>query len=697
MSSAGTVTDRAKADLAPAPDDVDGRAITTIRMLTADAVEAANSGHPGMPMGMAPCGWVLWTRFLRFDPGRPDWPDRDRFVLSAGHGSMLLYSLLHLFGYDLPMEEIKRFRQLHSATPGHPEYWCAPGVETTTGPLGQGFGNAVGMALAERMLAARFNPDDGETIVDHRTYVFASDGDLMEGVSHEGASLAGHLGLGRLIVCYDDNRVTIDGSTDLTYSDDPCARFDAYHWHTQTVEDANDRDALAAALEAAIAEEERPSLIRIHTRIGFGAPEVEGTHEAHDGALGEEQLRRTKERFGWPPDESFVVPDDVRARCREVADAGRRRREDWEARFDEWAADHPEQADAWRRAHERRLPAGLDEALPDHFDPDDRMATRDGSGAVLSSIGELMPELVGGSADLAGSNRTAKAPGGSVKRGDYRGPKIHFGVREHNMAAALNGLALHGGLRPYGATFMVFSDYARPSIRLAALMEAPVILIFTHDSVGVGEDGPTHQPVEHLNALRAIPGLALLRPADAYEAVDVWRIALERTDGPTAMALSRQKVPVLEQPPPGAIARNGAWVIRDSDDPPEVVLVATGSEVWVALEAADRLAEDGVQVRVVSMPWREKFGELPHDRAAEILPPTVPRVVVEAGSPQGWEGLASPPGAPKGRIIGLKRFGASAPGADVLADLGFTPEAVADAARDLLAADADRTAAGDTP
>ncbi len=678
--STATTADTTAADLAPAADDIDGRVITTLRLLAADAVENAGSGHAGLPMGMAPAAWVLWSRFLRHDPSQHRWPDRDRFVLSAGHGSMLLYGLLHLFGYDLSLDDIRQFRQWGSRTPGHPEYGHTPGVETTTGPLGQGICNAVGMALAERMLAARYNVEGEEPIVDHRTFALCSDGDLMEGASHEAGSLAGHLGLGRLIVLYDDNASTIDGPTELTYSDDACARFDAYGWHIQSIDDGNDRDAIDAAIRAAIAEEERPSLIRVPTLIGYGAPEVEGSHEAHDGALGGDQLRRTKERFGWPPDEMFVVPEDVRARCAELAKECRQQRDRWEERFNSWAAAHAELAALWRRTSEGRLPAELDDAWPTEFDPDQKQATRDASGATLAAIGKVLPELVGGSGDLADSTRVAKHPGGDVRRGDYLGPQIHFGVREHVMAGALSGLALHGGLRPYGSTFMVFSDYARPAIRIAAIMGAPVIYVFTHDSIGVGEDGPTHQPIEHLAALRAIPNLELLRPANPYETVDAWRIALERTDGPTALALSRQKVPVLSPPPPGAIARDGAWVIRDTDGEPDIVLVATGSEVWKALDAAESLAGDGVAARVVSMPWRERFTGLPDERRAALLPPGVPRVVVEAGVPQGWEGIAGP----TGRILGLDRFGGSAPGEVAMEQLGFTPDNIAVAAGELL-------------
>lgn len=667
-------------DLAPSSDDIDGRVITTIRLLTADAVEKAGSGHPGLPMGMAPAAWVLWSRFLRFDPTRPDWQDRDRFILSAGHGSMLLYGLLHLFGYDLTLDDIREFRQWGSKTPGHPEFGHTPGVETTTGPLGQGILNALGKALAERMLAARYNPDDGEPVINHRTFVIASDGDLMEGSSHEFGSLAGHLGLGRLIVLYDYNQTTIDGHIDMTYSDDVLARFAAYGWHTESVEDGNDRDAIEAALQAAIADEDRPSLIQIPTLSGFGAPDVEGSHEAHDGNLGEDQLRRTKVRFGWPADEMFVVPDDVRDHCEGIAKERRREREEWDARFEAWAEAHPDQAEEWRRVHEKRLPDGYEDVLP-RFETGQMMATRDAHGATLKALSKLLPELVGGSADLAGSTRVAKGEGDPVKAGDYRGRKIRFGVREHVMVGSLSGMAIHGGFRPYGSTFLIFSDYARPSIRLAAMMGVPVVYLFTHDSIGVGEDGPTHQPVEQVPSLRAIPNLVVLRPADANETVEAWRIAVERKEGPIAIIMSRQDVPVLPPPPRGLIERDGAWVRRGGSEDPQVVLVATGSEVWKALEAANLLAADGIAARVVSMPWREQFMRLEPERAAELLPPGVPRVVVEATAPLGWETIAGP----HGRVIGMTRFGASAPAEVVMEKLGFTPQAIADAARDVLA------------
>ncbi|MGH9247836.1 MAG: transketolase [Acidimicrobiales bacterium] len=664
---------RTEADLAPAPDDLDGRAITTVRMLAADMVERAASGHPGLPLGAAPMAWVLWSRFLRHDPRDPTWADRDRFVLSAGHGSALLYALLHVFGYTLPLDELRRFRQWGSRTPGHPEAALTPGVETTTGPLGQGFANAVGMALAERMLAARYNRA-GLAVVDHRTYVLASDGDLMEGVSHEAASLAGHLGLGRLVVLYDDNGVTIDGPTALTFSDDTCARFAAYGWHTQRVDDGNGIDSLTDAIAAAVAVADRPSLVAVRTTIGFGAPSVAGTAAAHGAPLGAEELAATRRRFGWP-DRAFHVPPDVAARCRELARAGRTAHALWNDTVDAWEAAEPTLAAELARIRAGRLPAldDLEGAVASS-----REATRVASGRVLARLAECVPEVVGGSADLAGSTN-ADLPGAAVTAGDYGGRVIHFGVREHAMAAMLNGIALHGGLRPFGSTFLVFSDYLRPALRLSALSGLPVVYVFTHDSIGLGEDGPTHQPVEHLAGLRAIPNLAVLRPADGHETARAWEVALERRDGPTAIVLTRQAVPPLPPTPGAWFGQAGARLVSGvgTRDRPAVTLVATGSEVALAVEAADILRRDhDLAVRVVSMPWRERFLSLPSASRDDLVPAAVPTVVVEAGAPQGWEGVAGPEGA----IVALDRFGASAPGATVLRELGFRPDVVVAAA-----------------
>lgn len=665
-------------DLAPPSDDLDRRAAVTIRMLAADAVEAARSGHPGLPMGMATAVWVLWSRHLRFDPTAPAWPDRDRFVLSAGHGSMLLYALLHLSGYELPLAELRRFRQWGSATPGHPEFGHTPGVETTTGPLGQGIATAVGLALGERMAAARYNVAGEEAVVDHRTFVVCSDGDLMEGVSGEAASLAGHLGLGQLVVLYDDNGITIDGPTSLTFTEDVAARFAAYGWHTTRVHDGEDIAGLEGALDEALTETERPSLIAVQSTIGYGAPTKAGTSAAHGAPLGPEELAATKARFEWP-DQPFFVPPDVADAFARLAAAGSERRSSWETRRKAWSARHPDLAAEWMRTFSAALPEDALHDLP-CFDVGDSVATRAASGTVLAALAGRIPELVGGSADLAESTNVA-LPGGAVGADDFGGRVIHFGVREHAMAAIANGLSLHGGFRPVISTFLVFSDYLRPALRLSALMCQPVIYVFTHDSLGLGEDGPTHQPVEHLAALRAIPNLAVLRPADAHETAEAWSVALTRTDGPTALVLSRQPLPVLPPSPVGWLASRGARLVRAGGRRADIVLIATGSEVALCLGAADRLATVGLSAWVVSMPWKERFLALhPADREM-MLPPGVPRLVVEAASPQGWAEVAGD----LGRVDGVGCFGASAAGEVLLAEFGFSPEAVTSAALELLA------------
>jgi transketolase len=650
-------------------DATDDRAVTTLRMLAADMVEQANSGHPGLPMGAAVPAWVLWSRFLRHDPADPAWPDRDRFVLSAGHGSALLYALLHLFGYDLPRDELRRFRQWGARTPGHPEHGHTPGVETTTGPLGQGLANAVGMALGERMLAARANAG-GRVVVDHHTWVLASDGDLMEGISHEAASLAGHLGLGRLIVLFDDNGITIDGPAGRSCSDDVRARFAAYGWHTAAVDDGNDSAAVTAALVEAVAEDARPSLIAVRTVIGDGAPDVAGTSKAHGAPLGTRQLAAAKAAVGWPG-EPFHDPGDVADRCRRLAARGRSERLDWDGRRRRWAAAHPERAH-WDPAGPVVPP--VDTARLPVFGPGTSLATRKASGAVLDALAPHAPALVGGSADLAGSTYTTVAGGGDVTAADHSGRTLHFGIREHAMGAVLNGLALHGGLRAYGSTFLVFSDYMRPAVRLAALMRLPVVFLFTHDSIAVGEDGPTHQPVEQLESLRLIPGLTVLRPADANETAACWALALERTDGPTAFVLSRQELPVLPPDRDGLIGRVGARPVRTAEREPDVLLAATGSEVALALDAADALGGHGVRAEVLSVPWRERF-QAALD-SGEFRLPGCPAVWIEAGVPHGWQALARP----SDTVLGLRRFGASAPGATVYGRLGFTVAAVVEAA-----------------
>ncbi len=648
--------------------------VNTIRMLAIDGVQKANSGHPGMPMGTADMAFVLWTRFLKHNPANPSWPDRDRFVLSAGHGSMLLYSLLHLTGYDLPLDQLEQFRQWGSITPGHPEHGAAPGVETTTGPLGQGFANGVGMALAERMLAARFNRP-GFSIVDHHTYCIVSDGDLMEGISHEAASLAGHLGLGKLIYLYDDNRITIEGSTDLTFSEDVSARFAAYGWHVAQA-DGHDRGSVAAAIRQAQAEAGRPSLIIARTHIGFGSPNKQDTAGVHGSPLGADEVRLTKEGMGWPVEPPFLIPDEALALFRDALDTGRAAEAEWGALLDRYAAEYPNLAAQWVQMTGGELPAGWEEALPEFTADDGPVATRAASGAVMEAIAPRLPTLAGGSADLHPSTKTYLKAYPAVRRDDFSGRNLHFGIREHGMAGILNGMALHGGWRPYGSTFLVFADYMRPSIRLAAMMELPIVYVFTHDSIAVGEDGPTHQPVEQLASLRAIPGLVVIRPADANETAAAWRVALHNVKGPTALALTRQKLPVLEGP---AQVQRGAYVLADAPDP-AVILVASGSEVHVALGARDLLKEKGIEARVVSMPSWELFAAQSPEYRDSVLLPAVPRLTVEAGVGMGWHQYAGD----SGQVVSIDRFGASAPYQVNMGKFGFTAENVAAQAEALL-------------
>lgn len=656
-------------------DTTDRLAITTLRFLAADMVQAANSGHPGLPLGTAPAAWVLWSRHLRHDPADPRWPDRDRFVLSAGHGSALLYALLHVFGYDLPLTELRMFRQLGSRTPGHPEYGHTPGVETTTGPLGQGLANAVGMALAERMLAARCN-DGQPRIVDHRTWVLASDGDLMEGLSHEAASLAGRLGLGRLTVIFDDNNVTIDGRAERSCRDDAIGRFTAYGWHTVSVDDGNDVAAIDEALAESRDVESAPTFIRLRTTIGYGASGVEGTSKAHGAPLGTDAIAAMRERFGWPH-EPFHIPEVVRAATTALAAEGAAARAEWQRGYDEWSAAHPQLAADFPLD---RAPGARDVApLAPLIDAPagGRTATRQASGTALHALAPIYPALVGGSADLAASTNTT-IPGGDVSAEDYAGRTIHFGVREHAMAATMNGMALHGGLRPFGSTFLVFADYLRPALRLSALMRQPVIYVFTHDSVYVGEDGPTHQPIEHVEALRLIPGLAVLRPADAAETALAWDIAATNTSGPTALILTRQNVPVLRGSGIDQIRHDGFRVVRGDENAAHVVLAASGSEVSLALEAANLLASRDVDSAVISVMWREKLHEALS--GGRRLWADAPVVWTEAGVPTGWRAL----GSDRDTVVGLNRFGESGPGSQVAAHLGLTPVAIANAALTVL-------------
>ncbi|MFH1329927.1 MAG: transketolase [Actinomycetota bacterium] len=635
-------------------------ATDTIRALSMDAVQRANSGHPGMPMGMADIGVALWTQFLKVDPTDPTWPDRDRFVLSNGHGSTLLYSLLHLAGFPLTMEDLKAFRQWGSVTPGHPERNPSLGIEMTTGPLGQGFATAVGMAVAEAHLRAVFGAD----LVDHRTFVFAGDGDLMEGISSEAASLAGHLGLGRLIVLYDDNRISIEGPTSLAFTEDVAARFAAFGWHTLAV-DGHDRAAVAGAVSAALVEEARPSLIACRTHIGFGAPTKQDSAESHGSPLGEEEIAGAKQAMGWPVDRRFEVADEVYAFFREAMSRGASARRDWEACRDRRFAADPEAAALWREHFSPTPPSAAVE-----FPVGASIATRQASGKVINSLASRFPGLIGGSADLAPSNNTLIVGATDFQAATPAGRNLRFGVREHAMGALVNGLAVHGGLRPYGATFMVFSDYLRPAVRLAALMEAPSIFVLTHDSVLLGEDGPTHQPIEHLAALRAIPNVWVVRPADAAETAEAWELALERTTGPTALVLSRQGLPVLDRSGREGGVRRGGYVLREGTD---AVLVATGSEVSLALAAADLLAAEGRSLRVVSLPCWEAFFAQDEAYRRSVLGVGLPVASLEAGSTFGWERIVGAGGL----ALGIDHFGASAPAQRLAAEFGLTPEAVA--------------------
>jgi transketolase len=667
----------------PVPSVADA-AINTLRFLAVDMVEKAASGHPGAPMGQAPLAYLLWTRYLRFDPTSPEWPNRDRFVLSSGHASALLYGLLHLAGYDLPIDQLRRFRQLGSLTPGHPEHGLTPGVETTTGPLGQGLANAVGMAIAERMLAARFNRP-GLPLIDHRTFVIASDGDLMEGVASEACSLAGHLGLGKLIVFYDSNRITIDGSTDLAFSEDVLLRFAAYGWHTAAVEDGNDLDALGAATDAAIAEGARPSLVLVRTHIGYGSPGKQDSAEAHGAALGAAEVAATKDHLGWPQSPTFLVPDEARAPFQEAADRGRTQHAEWRARRASWAQAHPDVAAELERRLAGALPPGWDEALPIYAAGAAAIATRSVSGAVINALAPRLPELVGGSADLAESNNTNIKGSADFSRLEPSGRNLRFGVREHAMASILNGMTLSGMLRPFGGTFLVFHDYMRPAVRLAALMRLPVVYVYTHDSIFLGEDGPTHQPEAHLAALRAMPGMTVLRPGDARETVAAWRAAMLNREGPTALILTRQKLPVLDATADGAAERGvprGGYVARDAAGEPAAILIASGSELALALDAQTLLERDGVGVRVVSLPSWELFARQPQSYRDQVLPPGVERrVAVEAASSFGWERWVGDRGA----VVGQDDYGASAPYQDLARHFGFTPENVATRVRSLLA------------
>ncbi|MEC4678858.1 MAG: transketolase [Nitrospirota bacterium] len=658
--------------------------INTIRMLSIDGVQKAGCGHPGTPMGLAPLAYLLWTQFLKHNPKNPDWADRDRFVLSAGHASMLLYSLLHLSGYDLSLDDLKAFRKFGSKTPGHPEYGHTAGVETTTGPLGQGFANAVGMAMTERVLAARFNRPD-HTLVDHRTYVIAGDGDLMEGVSSEAASLAGHLQLGKLICFYDDNKITIEGKTDLAFTENVGARFEAYGWHVirvGNVSGVEDFEGLSNAIGAAQAETSRPSLLIVETNIGFGSPNRQDTAKAHGEALGAEEIKLTKAHLNWPLEPEFHVPEETRVQFSKIVEAGGIAEDDWKKRWHAYSLTHPDLAKAWQAAMKCERPAGWDEAIT-HFKAEGDAATRKTSGQILNALAEKLPTLIGGSADLAPSNNTHLKAFGDISATDFSGRNIHFGVREHAMGGILNGMALHGGVIPYGGTFLVFSDYMRPAIRLAALMGLPVVYVFTHDSIGLGEDGPTHQPVEHVAALRAIPNLSVIRPADATETAVAWRLAISQTSGPTALILTRQGLPLLDYTQVSSDnIEKGAYILSGAEHKnPTLTFIATGSEVQLAVAASQELSSEGIAVRVVSMPSWEHFEAQSVAYRQSVLPKAGSAILaIEAGTTFGWERYVGTNGV----IIGIDRFGASAPIGDLMKAYGFTVENVLEKARTLL-------------
>ena len=664
-------------------DKLDQLCINTIRTLAMDGVQQANSGHPGTPMALAPVAYVLWDRFLRHNPRNPQWPNRDRFVLSAGHASMLIYSMLHLSGYDLPLDELKRFRQWGSKTPGHPEYGLTPGVETTTGPLGQGVANSVGMAIAERWLAAHFNRP-GHEIVNHRVYAIAGDGCLMEGVSQEAASLAGHLRLSNLVWIYDNNHITIEGNTALAFSDDVAARFASYHWNVLRVGDANDTDLLNRALQTAIKEDERPSLIIVDSHIAWGAPNKQDTSAAHGEPLGDEEIRLTKQRYGWPTDAKFLVPEETKAYTDRSIERGRKAEEEWNASFAAYKAAHPQLADEWERMDRRELADNWDKNIPTFPADEKGVAGRDASQKVLNSIAPGVPWLIGGSADLAPSTKTRMTEGGDFQAGSYEGRNFHFGIREHAMGAILNGMAL-SKIRAYGSGFLIFSDYMRAPIRLSSLMEIPVMYIFTHDSIGVGEDGPTHQPIEQVISLRAIPQLLVIRPADANEVAEAWRVMMTSKHHPVALILSRQPLPTVDRTKYAAASglRQGGYVLADSDGTPEVILMGTGSELQLCVAAHEQLKAEGVKSRVVSMPCWELFERETEQYRESVLPPAVrARVAVEAGTSIGWRRYTGI----DGRIIARRDFGASAPLKELLKQFGFTVEKVVEAARESLAA-----------
>jgi transketolase len=661
---------------------VDQLAINTLRTLAIDAIEKANSGHPGMPMGAAPMAHVLWSRFMKVNPRNPQWIDRDRFVLSAGHGSMLLYAMLHLMKYDVSLEDIHHFRQWGSKTPGHPEYGHTPGVDATTGPLGQGIAMAVGMAMAEKHMAATYNRE-GFEIINHYTYVICGDGDLMEGVSGEASSLAGRLGLGKLIVLYDSNDISLDGELSRSFTENVAQRYQAYGWQYLRVEDGNDLAAIEAAIAEAKQDLERPTLIEVKTTIGYGSPNKGGTAASHGAPLGKNEVKLVKENYQWPHETEFHVPQEVSDYYAKLADAGEKLEAEWHDRFAEYAKAYPELAAQFQTAVSNRLPEGWDQELP-AYEAGAKLATRAASGNAINALAKRIPYLIGGSADLAHSNNTLIKGAGDFLPGSYEGRNIWFGVREFAMGAALNGMALHGGLKVYGGTFFVFSDYLRPAIRLSALMKQPVVYVFTHDSVAVGEDGPTHEPVEHLASLRAMPGLTVLRPADAAETNEAWKYAVSRTDEPVALVLTRQNLPVMAETLEKAAegVTKGAYVLADAPNGnPQLILLATGSEVSLCMQARDVLAQRGIQARVVSMPSWELFERQPKTYRDAVIPPTVKaRLAVEMASSLGWERYVGDGGS----ILAIDQFGASAPGERIMKEYGFTVDNVVAQAEKLL-------------
>ncbi len=663
--------------MACATKEIEQLCIHTIRTLSIDAIQKANSGHPGAPMGLAPTAFVLWNRYMKHNPANPAWVDRDRFILSGGHASMLLYSMLYLDGYGLTLDDLKNFRQWGSRTPGHPEFGHTPGVETTTGPLGQGIANAVGMAMAERHMAARFNIETdallAKPLVDHFTYVMCGDGDLMEGVASESISLAGHLGLGKLICLYDDNSITIEGGTSIAFTEDVKARFEAMNWHVISVFDGNDTCAIGEAIEAAQKETNKPTLIKIKTRIAYGSPNKQGTSGAHGSPLGADEIKLVKEFYGVPVDKDFYVPDEVLTECRKAVERGEAHERSWQDIFDDYKIEFPEKTSAFVDAVSGYLTQGWDSEIPLFSPKDKAIATRAASGKVLNAIAKNLPVLMGGSADLAPSNNTYLAGLNDFQKDAYAGRNIRFGVREHAMGAIMSGMYLHGGIRPYGGTFLVFADYIRPAVRVASLMKLPVIYVFTHDSVAVGEDGPTHQPIEHVASLRAIPGLNVIRPADANETADAWRVALTTMDAPTALILSRQNLPVLDKDWTGrdGSLRYGGYILKDVDKSKDIdiILIASGSEVHLCVNAAIELEKEGIHARVVSMPSWELFEKAPAPYRERILPHDIKaRIAVEAGITMGWERYVGD----SGQVIGINRFGASAPGEKVLEEYGIS-------------------------